>query len=48
MVYVCYRSGHREVHGAEFSHQALQFLLAHLALCGRDGDKLEDFWVFSL
>ena len=45
---VCYHSGHRESHGADFPHQALQFLLAHPALRGQDGKKLEEFQVFLL
>ena len=47
MVEVCYRSGYREVHGAEFPHQALQLLLAHPTLCGRDGEKLEELQICS-
>ena len=48
VVDVCYRSGHRKVHGSEFPHQALQFLQAHPTLHGRDGEKLEEFQVFRL
>ena len=48
VVEVCYRSGHCKLHGAEFSHQALQFLPAHPALRGRDGEQLEELQVFLL
>ena len=42
----CYRSRHREVHGSEFPHQALQFLPAHTMLFGRDSEQLEELQVF--
>ena len=45
---MCYRSKHREVHGAEFPEQALQFLPSHPALRGRYGKNLEEFRVFLI
>ena len=36
------------MHGAEFSHQALQFLLDYPALRGRGVDKLKEFKVFYI
>ena len=48
VVEVCYRSGHRKVHGAEFPHQALQFLPAHPEMRGWDSKQLEELQVFSL
>ena len=48
VVEVCYRSGHCNIHGANFPHQSLQFILAHPEYSGRDVEKLKEFQVFSL
>ena len=45
---MCHCSGHREVHEVDFPHQAPQFLLDYPELHGQDGEKLEEFHMFSL
>ena len=48
MVEVCYRLWHREVHGADLSHQALHLLPSDAPFRGQDGDELIRFLKFLL